>query len=193
MNSWTGLTVDSILAFQMSHLAPQMASIPLVISYSGTSCVPFFNRQNITHFLNLYDQFCSDYRLSECEKLYWLPWYCEFFIVKYFEILIKGADWTSVRSILRRMYKDNDFDKPMNSREFLEALKKKSRSEDDDLIQYCYMFASISRDLILRKWLDLYMQYQWFLQGLPEKVVMEIFHRYNIDLEITMALTSRIY
>ena len=71
----------------------------------------------------------------------------------------------------------------MNSREFLEALKKKSRSEDDDLMQYCYMFASISRDLVLRKRLGLYTQCQWFLQGLPERIVMEIFYRYDIDLE----------
>ncbi len=92
MNSWTGLPFDPIVAFQISQPAPQMASIPLVISYSGTSCAPFFNRRNITHFLDLYDQFCSDYRLSECEKIYWLPWYCEFFIGKYVEILIEGAD-----------------------------------------------------------------------------------------------------
>lgn len=45
------------------------------------------------------------------------------------------------------------------------------------------MFASISRNLVLRKRLDLYTQCQWFLQGLPEGIVMEIFYRYDIDLE----------
>ncbi len=50
-------------------------------------------------------------------------------------------------------------------------------------MQYCYMFASISRDLVLRKRLDLYTQCQWFLQGLPERIVMEIFYQYDIDLE----------
>ena len=71
----------------------------------------------------------------------------------------------------------------MKSREFLEALKKKAQSEDNDLMQYCYMFASISRDLVLRRRLDPYTQCQWFLQGLPEKVVIEIFCRHDIDLE----------
>lgn len=45
------------------------------------------------------------------------------------------------------------------------------------------MFASIFRDLILRKKLDPYTQYQLFLQELPEKVVIEIFCWHNIDLE----------
>ncbi len=71
----------------------------------------------------------------------------------------------------------------MNSREFLEALKRKSCCEDDNLMQYCYMFTSISRDLVLRKRLDLYTQCQWFLQGLPERILMEIFYQYDIDLE----------
>ncbi len=114
---------------------------------------------------------------------YRLPWYCEFFLGRYIRILIKGADWTAARSILRKEYKDNDLDQLMRSREFLEALKKKARSEDDDLMHYCQLFASISRDLILRKRLDLYSQCQWFLQGLPERVVMEIFYRHDIDLE----------
>ena len=117
------------------------------------------------------------------KKIYRLPWYCEFFIGKYVRILIKGADWAAARSILRREYKENDLDQLMYSREFLEALEKKSRSEDDDLLHCCQLFASISRDLVLRSRLDLYTQCQWFLQGLPERVVMEIFYWHDIDLE----------
>ncbi|MCJ1348040.1 hypothetical protein MMC31_006271 [Peltigera leucophlebia] len=172
-----------IVASENPCLPPPLAYVPMVIPYPGTPGAPFFDGQNITRFLDLYDQLCSDYRLSELEKINRLPWYCEFFTGNYIKILIKGADWVAVRSILRREYKDNDLDQLMNSREFLEALKKKSRSEDDDLFHYCQLLASISRDLMLRKRLDLYTQCQWFLQGLPEKVVMDIFYRYNIDLE----------
>ena len=167
----------------MSRLPPPIAYAPFVIPYPGTPGTPFFDGQNITDFLDRYNQLCSDYHLSESEKIYRLPWYCELFMGKYIKILIKGADWASVRSILRREYKNNDLDQLKNSRGFLEALKKKSRSEDDDLLHYCQFFASISRDLVLRKRLDLYTQCQWFLQGLPERVVMEIFYRYDIDLE----------
>lgn len=121
---------------------PSLAYVPVVIPYPGTPSAPLFNGQNITHFLDLYDQLCSDYCFSESEKIDRLPWCCEFFIGKYVRI---------ARSILRREYKDNDLDQLMCSREFLKTLKKKSRSEDDDLMQYGHMFASISRDLILRK------------------------------------------
>ncbi len=112
----------------------------------------------------------------------------------YIKILIKGADWASFRSILiPKEYKNSDLDQLMNSRVFLKALKKKPRSEDDDLLHYCQLFASISRDLVLRKRLYLYRQCQWFLQGLPESVVMEIFYTYEIDLEDDDGLTLGIY
>lgn len=103
-----------------------IAYLLLIMPYSDIPGAPFFDRQNITHFLDLYDQLCSDYCLSESEKIYWLWWYCEFFIRKYIKILIKRADWATVRSVLRKEYKDDDFDQLMNSLEFLEALKKKS-------------------------------------------------------------------
>ncbi len=145
--------------------------------------LPFFDGQNITHFLHLYNQLCSDYRLSDSEKINRLPSYCESFTGNYVKNLIKGAYWAGVRAILRREYKENDLDQQMYSREFLEALKNKARSEGDNLMHYCQLFASISRDLVLRKRLDLYTQCQWFLQGLPERIVIEIFYRLDIDLE----------
>ena len=161
-----------------------MAYFPVVMPYPGTPGAPFFDGHNITHFLDLYSQCCSDYGLSESEKINRLPWYCEDFIGRYVRILIKDADWTAVRAILRREYKENDLDQLMYSREFLEALKKKARSEEDNLMHYCQLFASISRDLVLRKRLDRYTQCQWFLQGLPERTLMEIFYQYDdIDLE----------
>ena len=160
-----------------------MAYFSSVTPYPGAPGAPFFDGQNITYFLDLYNQLCSDYRLSESEKINRLPWYCESFTGNYIKIQVKGADWASVRSILCKKYKNGDLDQLMNSRKFLEVLKKQVHSEDNDLIHYCQLFASISRDLVLRRRLDLYTQCQWFLQGLPERVVMEIFHRHDIDLE----------
>ena len=109
----------------MTCSLPPMAYFPIVMPYPGTPGAPFFDGQNITHFLDLYNQLCSDYRLSESEKINRLPWYCEFFTGNYIKILIKGADWAAVRTILRREYKENDLDQRINSREFLEALKKR--------------------------------------------------------------------
>ncbi|MCJ1342812.1 hypothetical protein MMC31_001001 [Peltigera leucophlebia] len=160
-----------------------MAIFSIVIPYLGTPGARYFDGQKITDFLDRYSQLCADYRLSESDKIHRLPWYCEFFTGNYIKILIKEAEWVAVRSILGRGYKDNDLDQLINSREFLDALERKPRSEDEDLLHYCQLFASISRGLVLRKRLDRYTQCQWSLQGLPERVVMEIFYRYDIDLE----------
>lgn len=101
----------------------------MVIPYSGALGAFLFDGKNTTHFLDLYDQFCSNYRLSKSDKIYQLPWYCEYFIGRYVRIMIKNADWTVIKAILRREYKENDFNQLINSREFLEVLKKKARSK----------------------------------------------------------------
>ena len=58
-------------------------------------------------------------------------------------------------------------------------------------MQYCYMFALISKNLVLKKRLDWYTQCQWFLQKLPEKIVIKIFYLYNINLEDNDGLNFR--
>lgn len=71
----------------------------------------------------------------------------------------------------------------MYFQKFLKRLKKKSRSKDNNLIYYYRLFASISKNLVLEQKLDLYSQYQQFLQRLSKKIVMKIFYQYDIDLE----------
>ena len=69
----------------------------------------------ITHFLDLYNQLCSDYWLSESEKINRLPWYCEFFTGNYMGGSMRGiilltrarvyqGDETLVISSRRRNY-----------------------------------------------------------------------------------------
>lgn len=73
------------------------------------------------------------------------------------------------------------------------STQEKPRSDNDDLLHYCQLFTSISRGLVLRKRLDLYTQYQWFLQSLPERVL----RKFSIDmakiLRTTTASILRIY
>ena len=89
----------------MSYLPPPLAYIRMVIPYPGTPGAPFFDGQNTTDFLDRCSQLYADYRLSESEKIYHLPWYYESFTGNYIKVLIKGADWAAVRSKLRREYK----------------------------------------------------------------------------------------
>ncbi len=108
-----------------------------------------------------------------------------------------GLLWVFHRRIISKFWSKERIGLQLRSREyknswpgpadriFLKALKKKLCSEDDDLLHYCHLSASISRDLVLRRRLDLYKyrRCQRFLQGLPERVVMEIFYRYETDME----------
>lgn len=63
-------------------------------------------------------------------------------------ILIKNADETVAKNILKREYKKTDLDQLRYSREFLEALKKNVLLENDNLMHYCHLFGLISRDLV---------------------------------------------
>lgn len=79
---------------------PFLAYILMVISYYYALSVSIFDRKNITYFLDLYDQVCSDYNFPKSNKIYQLFWYYEFFIRRYVKILIKSADKTATRFIL---------------------------------------------------------------------------------------------
>ena len=52
-----------------------MAYFFIIMPYLCTPGALFFDGQNITHFFDLYDQFYSDYRLLESEKIYQLLCY----------------------------------------------------------------------------------------------------------------------
>lgn len=71
----------------------------------------------------------------------------------------------------------------MYSQEFLKILKQKTSFKDNNFIHYGQLFVSIFGNFILRKKLDLYMQYWWFLQRLLKKIVIEIFYQYDIGLK----------
>lgn len=163
-----------------SRLPPRITYIPPMIPYPGAPDSPFFVGQNIT---NVYSQLCSDYDILGIGKDLSPPVVFWIFHWTYIKILIKGADWASVRSILCKVYRNDDLEQLMNSRQFLEALKRQSPTKDDDLIHHCPLFAVIFRGLVLRRRLYLYIQCQWFWQGLPETILMEMFCRHEIDLE----------
>lgn len=90
------------------------ASIPVyshaVMPYPGAPGTPFFEGSNITNFLDRYSRMCTDYRVSEEEKIKRLAWYCEMFTGKYIETLISasGTTWAALRKVLREEYKDQD-------------------------------------------------------------------------------------
>ena len=79
---------------------PILAYDPIVIPYPGTPGDPFFDGQNITDFLERYSQLCADYRLSESEKLYRLPWHCEFSPEIISRFLSRGGIGPQIRQMI---------------------------------------------------------------------------------------------
>lgn len=70
----------------------------------------FVNKQNITHFFNVYSQLNLIYQLLELEKFYCLLLYYEFFTGNYVKILIKKVDSAVIKIILQKNYKESNFD-----------------------------------------------------------------------------------
>lgn len=68
------------------------------------------------------------------------------------KILIKGADWSTVRSILRKEDQERPFDQLMNSRKFGGLKSLGLGLEDNDLVfSYCRLFTEISKGFDIRK------------------------------------------
>ncbi len=120
---------------------PFSTSIPIysraVIPYPGSPGVPYFEGSNIIDFLDRYSQVCTDYQVDKQEKIKRLNWYCEVFTSKYIETLISSlvTSWAALRKALRKKYTDQDLNQQMNSRQFLELYKSKSRSETADVVR----------------------------------------------------------
>ncbi len=90
--------------------------------YQSSPGAPFFEESNITDFLESYSRMGTDYQVDKQEKIKLLSSYCELFTGKYMETLISssGTIWATLRKVLREKYKDQDLNKQMNSRRFLE-------------------------------------------------------------------------
>ena len=165
-------------------LAPviQMPYI-MAMPYPGTPGTPFFEGSNITDFLNRYELMCTDFRVEEKERIRRLPLYCEMFIGKYIESVIRpsGITWTAIRKALRSRYKDRDLNQQIYSRRFLESYKDKARSDSSDILHYCDQFASISENLVAKNSIDSFIQSRWFLQGLPPSIRAELFYASDLD------------
>ncbi len=143
-----------------SSLPFQLSYPHIVMPYPGSPGTPFFKRTNISNFLDRYSRMCSDYRISEKEKIRRLSCYCEMFTGKYIETLIgtSGTTWSTLRKVLREEYRDQDLSQKMNSRRFLETYKDKSRSDTAKVLQYCRQYSAISESLVSKGKLDLFTQ-----------------------------------
>ena len=59
-------------------------------------------------------------------------------------------DWTKVKKMMLKEFKHEDDEQRMMTEQFLESLKSRSRSEHDNIRQYCRQFKTTA-DYLLKK------------------------------------------
>lgn len=137
------------------QLAP-VIQIPYIMAmlYPGTPGTTFFKGgSNVTDFLNRYELMCTNFRVEEKGKIRKLPSYCEMFIGKYFESVIRPfvIIWTAIRKTLQSRYKVRDLNQQIYSRRFLESYKVKVCSDSSDILHYWEQFACISENFVANR------------------------------------------
>ncbi|RDL34481.1 uncharacterized protein BP5553_07609 [Venustampulla echinocandica] len=144
----------------------------------------YFEGVNVTEFLERYGDQCEDANLKEGEKLKRLLRYCSIAIGQYVKAMAewKRGVWEILENVLMEEFKDQDSFQQMNSRSFLEALKSKKRTSEDDVRQFIRQFTAISTVLVNKKELEEYTRGIWFLNGLLEDVRGKVIRRGKVTM-----------
>ena len=124
----------------------------------GTPGSPMFEDANVTEFLERYEDLCSDYHVSDKDKLARLPRYAIQPIRETIKSLKewKEQDYAALRKALLAEYKENDIRQLLYSVPFLESYKSITRTEKDDILDYCRKFDRIAQHCIDKKVLTEY-------------------------------------
>lgn len=136
----------------------------------GTLGAPFFDGDEITEFLDHYEEICENHHLENMERLERLPRYCNFFCRRYVQELdeFKKGDFEALKEILMKNFDDHHTTDSTESRMFLRGIKNKTIVIDTDLTSFCQMYHAYSERLVERGKLDRRTQASWFLQALPD-------------------------
>jgi len=108
----------------------------------GTPGSPIFEGANVTEFLERYEDLCSDYHVSASDRLARLPRYCIQPIAKTIKSLKEWVDkdYATLKKVLLAEYKNDDTHQLLYSVPFLESYKNISRTNKDDILDYCRKF-----------------------------------------------------
>ena len=158
----------------------------MVMPFPGTPGTPFFDGRNVTEFLDRFSDLCTDYKLSDAEKMRRLPRYCDMRIGQSSETIQEWRErnWEKFWMLLREEFESADQVQIYHSREFLKTFKDRTRSEEEDPRCFCRHYARISKELSKRSQLDNYTRIQWFVQGLPGLIRKELLLHTGLDLDL---------
>jgi hypothetical protein len=160
-----------------------MLCVPMPLP--GTLGSPMFEGANVTEFLERYEDLCSDYRVSDEDRLARLPRYCIQPVAETIRSLKewKTKDYAALKKALLSEYRDDDTRQLLYSVPFLESYKNILRTEDDDILDYCRQFDRIAQHCIGKGVLAEYTARVWFIHGLPLPTASRLIRKFAIDTE----------
>src|SRR6266550_6570671 len=117
-----------------------MFYIPMLLPSTFKSLM--FERANVTEFLKRYKDLCSDYQVSDNNKLTRLLQYCIQLITKTIKSLKKwkSQDYTILKKVLLTKYQNDDTYQLLYSVPFLKNYKNIAHTKKDDVLDYCCKF-----------------------------------------------------
>jgi hypothetical protein len=163
-------TTPAISSIQTS--ATMAATYQYEMPIPGTQGVSFFSGRNVTEFLERYEDICDDARIIEADRIRRLPRYCDQIhaqIVKEMQGYV-DKDWKKLADQLKEEFRSDDAFQVMTSMAYLQELKDKKRTMDDNIRQYAREYTAASGVLMKKGQLTEYMRGAWFLHGLLEKM-----------------------
>lgn len=126
-------TPNSILLAPVVQILYVMA-----IPYLETPSTLFIKRSHVIDFLTKYELIYSDFQMEEKEIIRRLPLYCEIFIGKYIESVIRppGITWSAICKAFQSQYKDRDLNQQIYSQCFPKSYKDRVCSDSLDILHY---------------------------------------------------------
>ena len=103
---------DSHESINVKTFKIQNERIHYSMSLASTVETFYFIEQNVTNFLERFDNMCEKYEIKKLDKIRKLSWYCEKFIEEYIRMLSKyeKKDWTKICKIMRKKYENQNAD-----------------------------------------------------------------------------------
>lgn len=132
----------------------------MAMPYCRTPGTFFFEGSNVADFFTWYEFLFIDFQMEEKEKIHRLPLYCEIFIGKYIESMIRSPEitWSAICKVLQSQYKDRDLNQQIYSWHFLKSYKDKVDLDLLDILYYCNEFAYILENLVAKSSIDTYIK-----------------------------------
>jgi hypothetical protein len=181
--------LDSLDAAPMGSTITNINVINAVMPSPATlGTAPHFKGENISAFLESWDNFAGDYDCVGAEKRkkilrYVDPFYRDEirFMTEYAEHDKPQYDEQAFYKALLKKYRDTDHEYLKYSRQFLLALVAQARDGKVEPKEYIYLYHRISTRLHERNLLGDVERATLFLNGLPKEIVSKVVEAHNVD------------